>query len=120
MEEANPKHTYKYFPGQSAWTWEQQPGYNDRRPASWHGPLNANGFEHEAWGDDHWVPQPMDNVRARDNGWPSQVYASRVGTRWQMEEHATVRVASRQSRLDNFPLTAPGGIAHGPQANKAA
>ena len=49
MEEADPKHTYKYFPRQEAWTWEQQPGYMDNRPAAWCGPLSVNGLTHEAW-----------------------------------------------------------------------
>jgi len=29
MEDSDPKYFNKYFPGQEAWTWEQQPGHGD-------------------------------------------------------------------------------------------
>jgi len=57
MEEADPKHTYKYFPGQEVWTWEQQPAYADNRPAEWPGPLNMNGLVHEACEEGQWEAQ---------------------------------------------------------------
>ena len=42
MEEADPKHSYRYFPGQEAWTWEQQPGYGKHSVESRQGPLGVN------------------------------------------------------------------------------
>jgi len=53
MEETHPKHSYKYFPSQAAWMWEQQPGYKDNMPVSLRGALNLNGPMHKAWGDMH-------------------------------------------------------------------
>ena len=29
MEASDPENTYKYFPSQDAWTWEQEPTYGD-------------------------------------------------------------------------------------------
>jgi len=29
LEDLDPEYFYKYFPGQEAWTWEQQPGHRD-------------------------------------------------------------------------------------------
>ena len=74
-------------------------------------------FTQEAWGDDHWVHQTRDDACTRDDGSPSQVNANWVATGGQTVEQVTVRVSSRQSRLDNYLLTTPGGTTYDYQAN---
>src|SRR5882672_959037 len=37
MQHADPEHTYKYFLGQEAWTWEQEPSDEPPNAGSWHG-----------------------------------------------------------------------------------
>ena len=101
------EHTYKYFPSQEAWTWEQQPGYTDNRPAVWHGSLNVNGLAHEAWEEGQWEAQARDGTRTRDNGWSGQMNMNRVDAGEQMAGQTMERGPGRQRRLDNFPLTAP-------------
>jgi len=34
LEDTDPEHTYKYFPNQDEWMWEQQPGYEHLGPSS--------------------------------------------------------------------------------------
>jgi len=109
MEEADPKHTYKYFPGQEAWTWEKQPGYVDNRLAAWRGPLNMNGLAHEAWEEGQWEAQARDSTRTRGDGWPAWMNMNRADAGELKVGHTSERGPSRQRRLDVFPLTAPGG-----------
>jgi len=119
MEEVDPKHTYKYFPGQEAWTWEQQPGYTDNRPVAWHRLLNVNGLAHEAWEEGQWEAQARDGTRKRDNGWPTWMNMNRIEVSEQTVGHTSRGGPSRQRRLDDFTLTAPCGRTFNHQANTA-
>ena len=51
----------------------------------------------------------MDGARTRDNGWSGQLNRAGATNGAQATDQVTVRVASRQSRIDEYPLTAPGG-----------
>ena len=110
-EGADPKHTYKFFPGCNAWTWEQEPGFKDLRPPSWHGPFNnLPNWDSQDWQDEYQPLHMAGTQHARHDGWPNHLNtagpAEQVGTTSQ----GGPRAASRQSRLDEFPPTsaAPG------------
>jgi len=51
-------------------------------------------------------------AQARDDSWPSQMNATGVANSGKTMEQVTVRVASRKSRIDEYPLIAPGGITY--------
>src|SRR5882724_8630497 len=70
MEELDPKYSYKYFPGQAAWMWEQQPGHGDHSLESRQGPLHVDGFVQDAWVDDQRRHQTRFNACTRDDSWP--------------------------------------------------
>jgi len=108
MEELDPEHSYKYFPGQEAWMWEQQPGYGKYSLVSRQGPPDV--FTQDAQEDDQQRHQTRFDACTRDNGWPVQLNMNRVATRGWSAEQATERSASRQSRLDEYTLTATGSI----------
>ena len=88
--------------------------------ASWGGSPQADSFAQEAWGYDQWRHQDMDGAWTRDNRWNGQMNVIRAATGGQTMEQATVRVASRQSRLDDYPLTALGGTTYDNLANAPA
>ena len=41
LEQTDPKHSYKFFPSHDAWTWEQEPNYEDSSPTNRQGPQPA-------------------------------------------------------------------------------
>ena len=112
MEVSDPEYFYKYFPGQEAWTWKQQPGHGDFDLVSWCGPVHVDSTVQDAWGLDQQRHQEMVGAHARDIGWPRRMNATGPANGGQTTEQVTARVASRQSRIDEYPLIAPGGITY--------
>ena len=62
----------------------------------------------------------MDGAHARDNSGPGQMNTVGVGNGGQTTEQATVRVASRQSRIDKYQLIVPVGITYDNPARRPA
>ena len=62
----------------------------------------------------------MDGAHARDDGWPGWMNTIGMANRGKTMEQVTVRVACRQSRLDEYLLIAPGGITYDNSASRPA
>jgi len=117
MEESDPEYSYKYFPGQAAWTWEQQPGHGDHSSASRWESFHIDGFAQDTWVDDQQRHQNRFDACTRDDGWPTQMNTNGEATGGRTSGQATERAASRQSRLDEYTLMATGGIIYEHQAS---
>ena len=112
MENSDPEYFYKYFPDREAWTWEQQPGHGDSDATSQRGPSHEDGTMQDAWRFDQRRQQEWNETCTRDNGWTGQLNRAGATNGGQATHQVTVRVASRQSRIDKYPSTAPGGTTH--------
>ena len=62
----------------------------------------------------------MVRAHARDDRWPRRMNTTGPANGGQTTERATVRVASRQSRIDEYLLIAPGGITYDNPASRPA
>jgi len=113
MEGTDPEHTYNFFPSCDAWTWEQEPGFNDLRLPSWHGPLDSMPNWHSKdWQDEHLTPHMAGSQHARYNGWPGHLNVASSTEQVGMVSQGRPWAASMQSRLDEFPLTAISSESH--------
>ena len=106
MEGADPEHTYKIFPGCDAWTWEQELGFEDLRPPSWHSPHNnLPNWDGKDWQDEDPTPYMAGTQCTRHDSWPNCLNVAgpteQVGTTSQ----GRPQVVSRKIRLDEFPPT---------------
>src|SRR5882724_9414244 len=109
MEDSDPKYFYKYFPDREAWTWEQQPGHGDFDAMSQQGPSHKDSTMQDVQRFNQRGQQEWDRACTRDKGWPSRLNRAGATNGGQATDQVTVRAASRQSRIDKYPLTAPGG-----------
>jgi len=99
MEATDPEHTYRYFPNQHAWTWEQETGNTSSMAGGWCEVHAQYRYKADDW--DMPSEQPGEH-RARDNGWPgrasNRVMAAHTSTANQNKPCTN----SRQRRLDEF------------------
>jgi len=107
LEDTDPKHTYKYFPNQDEWTWEEQLGFEHLGPPSRHGPMSGRDHGNVRQDNENGWQQARGENRDRDNGWTTRVNAHDTGAEGNEGEKMMVRAPSRQRRIDDFPITAP-------------
>jgi len=93
-EKMDPEHSYKYFPAQEPWTWEQEGEYGSKRASRGACEVGGPGAGSE------WV--------LRGDG----QQLTQLGVGWDVVSEATGHGTVRQCRLKELPSNTHGDRAH--------
>jgi len=95
----DPKFSYRFFPAQEPWTWEQEEEYVNKKASGGAGEPGGPGVGLE------WVPSG-EGQQLTQSGMGQDIVSEAMG-------HGTVR----QCRLEEIPSSTHGGRAHHPPDN---
>ena len=118
VEDSNPEHTYRFFPNQEPWTWEQTSDEGHREAGGWHNAGGTRPQDDGGWsaenGQMHTVAHslgrpgpckrhPDGEVQGRSEPCAMQDRAQTAGVKMGPVDQGWGSRASRQCRVDEHP-----------------